>query len=165
LCIISGQTNSAIKHKQVDSLSTLKINIKQKDTIFFEIPDNGLLIEWDDKPKFPGGEKALINYVNENTIYPLPAIKDSIEGKVLVRFAVDVDGSTNNIQIFRSVRDDIDNECIRVVKAMPKWEPGLKLNKSDKGFYWTKAKWWYSISFTFSLSNHESKKGIIIKPR
>jgi TonB family protein len=75
-------------------------------------------------PVFSGGEKAMINYILMNTIYPEAAVKDSVEGKIVSRFTIDTDGSTGDFVIIKSVRDDLDNECIRVIKEMPAWKPG-----------------------------------------
>ncbi|MGB8491063.1 MAG: TonB family protein [Bacteroidales bacterium] len=138
--------------------------LQQEDTIFFEIP-NDVPGYGEDYPAFPGGDNALIIYVKENTRYPQSAIKDSIEGRVILGFAIDVDGSTSDIKALRGVRKDLDEECIRVVKEMPKWKPGRTIKKSNKGWYWTTVKFWYSIPFTFSLSNYDNKKKIIITPR
>jgi protein TonB len=136
------------------------------DTLFFEIDSKykNDFIEFEVMPEFPGGEKALINYISEKTIYPESAIKDSISGLVRLIFVVDVDGSTNNFKIHKSVRSDVDNECIRVVKEMPKWKPGSNVFRSEKGLYRKIIPVYYLITFNFVLQGTGNFKGIIIRP-
>ena len=140
----------------------------KNDTAFFEIPDTGIfkgaLINFDEPPVFQGGEKALIDYILKNAIYPEAAVNDSVEGRVVLLFSIDVDGKTGDFKVYKTVREDIDNECIRVIKEMPLWKPGSTVRRAEKGLYHTKVKCWYTIGMNFSLSN-EDKSGIIIKPK
>jgi len=76
------------------------------------------------RPEFPGGRDSLNIYLRKNIVYPESAKKDSIEGKVIVKFYVDTLGYITNISVKQSVRSDIDQEVIRVVSNMPKWNPG-----------------------------------------
>lgn len=139
----------------------------KNDTSFFEIPDTGIykgaFINFDEMPVFPGGEKALISYLLTNTIYPKAAVHDSISGLVVTIFSIDVDGSTGDFRTMKRVRDDVDSECIRVIKEMPLWKPGSTLRRAAKGYYIAKVKVWYTIGLKFSLTN-EDMPGIIIKP-
>jgi len=75
-------------------------------------------------PEYPGGLTALMNYLRENTRYPAAAQKAGIEGRVIVSFIVEPNGSVSNVEIVRSVDTDLDQEALRVVRQMPKWEPG-----------------------------------------
>ena len=151
---------------QTNELPTLN-DTSTTDTIFFEIDPKreDALINFDEMPKFPGGEKALINYISENTNYPLSAIKDSISGLIRLIFVIDVDGSTKIFKIYKSVQPDIDNECIRVVKEMPKWEPGSTVFRTENGLYREIIPVYYAITFNFKLSDVGYKGGIIIKPK
>ena len=72
---------------------------------------------------FPGGKDSLAAYLKENLRYPQSAIKDSVEGEVRVRFSVRPDGSISNVKVVSSVDPRLDEEAIRVVQSMPKWEP------------------------------------------
>ena len=76
-------------------------------------------------PSFPGGQSALINFMNENKKYPEQARKDSIEGNVVVSFNVESDGTITNAQVVKSLHPLLDAEALRVVNLMPKWEPGF----------------------------------------
>ncbi|MDE5996676.1 MAG: energy transducer TonB [Muribaculaceae bacterium] len=72
---------------------------------------------------FPGGEKALASYIDKNLKYPQPSISNGIEGVVNVKFLVKVDGALDNLAIVRLVDPDLEAEAIRLVKAMPAWNP------------------------------------------
>ena len=74
-------------------------------------------------PQFPGGEAALINFLNANIKYPPKAAQDKIEGKVIVQFMVKKTGKIDDVKVLRSVRKDLDNEAVRVVKMMPDFIP------------------------------------------
>jgi hypothetical protein len=137
------------------------------DTVFYEYDPkiNDLFIECEEMPKFPGGEKAIIDYVSKNTIYPQSAINDSISGFVILHFIIDIDGSTNSFRFYKNMRADIDNECIRVIKEMPKWTPGKMMAKTKKGIYWKTVPVHYWIKFNFALTDVENKNGIVIRPK
>ena len=74
-------------------------------------------------PQFPGGDAALVNFLNANIKYPPKAAQDRIEGKVIVQFMVKKSGKIDDIKVLRSVRKDLDNEAVRVVKMMPDFIP------------------------------------------
>lgn len=76
------------------------------------------------EPSYKGGDKKLYKFLFENLSYPDKAIERSITGTVVLKFVVEKDGSITNIEITRSVARDIDEECIRVVRKMPRWKPG-----------------------------------------
>lgn len=63
-------------------------------------------------------------YLGNNIVYPNYAIENNIEGRVIVEFIVNADGTLTNLQIKRSIHESLDNEALRVVKSMPKWKPG-----------------------------------------
>lgn len=81
----------------------------------------------DEKPSFPGGESAMKSYLNSNVKYPAVAQENGVQGRVIVQFIIEKDGSISDVKISRSVDPSLDREALRVVKAMPKWNPG-KLN-------------------------------------
>lgn len=81
-------------------------------------------------PKFPGGESGMMKFLTENVKYPKEALDKGITGRVLVEFVVERDGSINDVKIMKSVDPILDNEAIRIVKAMPKWEPGTMDGKA-----------------------------------
>ena len=75
-------------------------------------------------PEYPGGINALIQYMSENIQYPDDARKQMIQGRVMVAFVIDKDGSITKAGVVKSVYPSLDAEALRVVKAMPKWTPG-----------------------------------------
>jgi TonB family protein len=87
--------------------------------------------EVDEMPVFKGGETGLLQYIGENTKYPEAAKTKGIVGKVIVRFAVEADGSVDKISILKGVDPELDMEAIRVVQTLPKFEkPGIKDGKA-----------------------------------
>ena len=74
-------------------------------------------------PQFPGGDAALISFLNENIMYPPTAAQDKVEGKVIVQFMVKKTGKIDDVKVLRSVRKDLDDEAVRVVKMMPDFIP------------------------------------------
>lgn len=75
-------------------------------------------------PQFPGGEPALLKYLNNSIKYPVIATENGIQGKVYIRFVVGKDGKVSKVEVVRGVDPSIDNEAVRVVKSMPAWSPG-----------------------------------------
>lgn len=78
----------------------------------------------DEKPSFPGGESAMKSYLNSTLKYPIYAQENGVQGRVIVQFIIEKDGSISDVKISRSVFSSLDREALRVVKAMPKWNPG-----------------------------------------
>lgn len=78
-------------------------------------------------PEFPGGQYALFKFISKNLNYPKDAKKKGIQGKVMVQFIVEKDGTIGDIRIIRSVSPDLDKEATRVfsLSSMPKWKPGM----------------------------------------
>ena len=75
-------------------------------------------------PEFPGGLTALMNYLRANIRYPATAQSAGIEGRVIVSFIVEPNGSVSNVEIVRGVDSNLDQEALRVVRQMPKWKAG-----------------------------------------
>ena len=77
-------------------------------------------------PEFPGGMEALMKFLSENVCYPEEAYKAGIQGRVVVSFIIEPDGSISNVQVVQGVNDSLDAEAVRVVRTMPKWTPGME---------------------------------------
>lgn len=84
----------------------------------------------EEEPKFPGGEKGLIRYIQNEVSYPDEAKKEGAEGTVVVNFVVDQEGKIEETEIAKSVSDLLDQEALRVVRNMPEWQPGRQ--RGDK---------------------------------
>ena len=78
----------------------------------------------EEMPSFPGGQGALMSFLNSNIKYPVVAQENGVQGRVIVGFVVERDGSITDVKIMRSVDPSLDREAQRVVKSMPKWKPG-----------------------------------------
>ena len=86
-------------------------------------------------PSFPGGEKELLKFLAENVNYPRLAREAKIQGLVIVRFVVDADGFVGNIEIPRGIGAGCDEEALRVINVMPKWEPGYQNGRAVPVIY------------------------------
>ena len=73
---------------------------------------------------FPGGQGALMQYLASNIKYPVVAQENGVQGRVIVSFVVERDGSMSDVKVARSVDPSLDREAQRVVKSMPRWSPG-----------------------------------------
>ena len=80
-------------------------------------------------PVFPGGEEARARFMVDNIKYPAAAMKNGVQGKVFVSFLVKADGSVTDVKVLRGIGSGCDEEAMRVVKMMPKWQPGESKGK------------------------------------
>ena len=78
----------------------------------------------DEKPSFPGGESAMKSFLRSNIKYSIVAQENGDQGCVFVQFIIEKDGSISDVNVARSDAPSLDKEAMRVVKAMPKWNPG-----------------------------------------
>ena len=83
----------------------------------------------EEMPEFPGGMKALMDYLSTNVKYPEAAKQAGISGRVTTVFVVGEDGVIRDVKVVRSVSPELDAEAIRVMSSMPKWKPGKQDGK------------------------------------
>ncbi len=76
------------------------------------------------QPEFPGGMAELMKYLQKNTRYPQICKEQGVQGRVIVQFVVNTDSTITDVNVIKSVNPHLDEEAVRVVKAMPKWNPG-----------------------------------------
>lgn len=100
-------------------------------------------------PEFPGGMAELMKYLRSNVRYPVEAHKAGIQGRVVVSFVVNKDGTVKDAKIVRSVDKSIDAEALRVISAMPKWQPGYQDGKAVSVRY--------TVPVTFRLTGESGK--------
>ena len=81
-------------------------------------------------PQFPGGNHALFQFIKDNHRYPQIAKENGIQGRVILQFVVDETGKVSDPKVLRSVDPSLDAEAIRIVKAMPRWMPGMQDGKA-----------------------------------
>ena len=85
------------------------------------------------KPKFQGGDQNdFTKWVFNNIVYPEIAKENGVQGRVILQFTVDKDGSVKNVKVLRGVDSSLDKEAVRVVSSSPKWEPGRQRDKPAK---------------------------------
>jgi len=90
-------------------------------------PENKVynLNEVDVQPEFNGGQKELIKYVSSNIKYPAAARQNNIQGKVVVTFVIERDGSVTDIKVTKGIGGGCDEEAVRLIRNTPKWRPGV----------------------------------------
>ena len=86
-------------------------------------------------PEFPGGEAAMNQFINRTIRYPVIAQENGIQGRVVVQFVVNTDGKIVDVEVVRGVEESLDKEAVRVVKAMPPWNPGRQGGKNVRVKY------------------------------
>lgn len=106
--------------------------------------DNQIFTAVEQQAEFPGGQNALMKFLSANIVYPEAARLNNIQGRVIVKFVVETDGSITTPVIAKGIDKDLDREALRVVKKMPKWIPA-KNNGMAVRSYFT-----FPITFKFS---------------
>lgn len=101
-------------------------------------------------PIFPGGEKALLKYIQNNLQYPEDARKSHLEGKVIVRFTITKDGKLKNVKVVRGISTSLDKEALRIVNSLPDWTPGEECYSSPDRT-WKKVEVIYTLPVAFHL--------------
>ena len=98
--------------------------LKENQTVENDVP----YISVEQMPKFPGGDDAMFKYIGDNVVYPKSAQKTGISGIVYVYFIIDKNGNVTNAEVKRGVKggEELNDEALRVIKGMPKWEPGYQ---------------------------------------
>lgn len=83
----------------------------------------------EEMPDFPGGQAALMSFINKSIKYPVIAQENGIQGRVSCSFVVNKDGSIVDAEVLRGVDPSLDKEALRVINSMPKWKPGKQRGK------------------------------------
>ena len=99
------------------------------------------------QPGFPGGNAALARYLIKTIKYPADARKSKIQGRVVTTFIINQDGSTSDVRVLNGIGHGADEEAIRVIKAMPKWYPGMQNGRPVNVRY--------TLPITFSLKGKQ----------
>lgn len=86
-------------------------------------------------PEYPGGEDALIRFLQKNLRYPAEAASKNIQGSVMVEFIVEKDGSISNSRIMKGIGGGCNEESLRVIKLMPKWKPAKQAGEFVRVYY------------------------------
>lgn len=114
-----GKDSSIYKYQPDGTVKLIRIAQKLKNEA-----ENGIITMADEMPAYPGGDKARLNFLQNNITYPVNARSMGIQGTVYVTFVVETDGSISDVRVLRGIGGGCDEEAIRVIKKMPKWKPG-----------------------------------------
>ena len=122
------ETNTAIGAFTVEGNDEAGEVLKVKETIAEPEPpkveETKVFDVVEEMPQFPGGNSALFEYLSKNIKYPVVAEENGVQGRVVVTFVVERDGSITDVKVVKSVDPSLDKEAQRVVKSMPHWIPG-----------------------------------------
>lgn len=120
------------KEKIIDELHSANDVIRDRVIAFSKLT-NDLLFEKEKvfdiverMPQFKGGNAALMEYLNRNIKYPKEAEDNGIQGRVVCTFIIEPDGSITDVMVTKSIDPYLDKEAVRVIKSMPKWNPGMQ---------------------------------------
>lgn len=94
-----------------------------------------IFVAVEQQAEFPGGQAALMKWLNANVRYPESAQQNDVQGRVIVKFVVEKDGSIGAATILKGVDKDLDKEALRVVKKMPKWQPGKNNGVAVRSYF------------------------------
>ncbi|HLO60276.1 MAG TPA: energy transducer TonB [Bacteroidales bacterium] len=107
-------------------------------------------------PEFPGGQDAFESYLRKTIRYPKSAANEGYEGRVIARFVISSEGKPEEVSIKRSVRKDMDDECIRALSGMPSWKSGTINGKPVAVSF--------GVSIRFLHKRKDNLNGIYILP-
>ena len=114
LVVVFSPAGANAQNKKVEKAQT------HKDTT----TDDKVYEVCEQMPTYEGGDAALLKYITDSVKYPELAKKHGVQGRVVIGFIVEKDGSLTNVKVLRAVDRALDAEALRVVKGMPKWIPG-----------------------------------------
>lgn len=129
--IVKGKIEMAKKSRKgtTQNHSTNQTPRRQK------VQDEPIYAQVEEIAQFPGGMTALMTWLASNIRYPENAVNNRVMGKVLVKFVVEIDGSIGDVEIIKGVDEDLDNEALRVVRAMPNWIPGKLSGRTVRSYF------------------------------
>lgn len=134
----ADQAQTEVKNTEVvEPVQQVKEEVQESEAE----PEPFVVVE--EMPMFPGGEKALQQYIADHTEYPEIAKENNIQGKVIVRFCVTPKGGVSQVSVLKGVDPELDKEAIRVVNTLPTFKPGKQGGKPVPV--------WYMVPINFTL--------------
>lgn len=109
--------------------------VKEPEPEVVKPKEEQIFVAVEQPAEFPGGQAALMKWLSNNIRYPEAAQQNDIQGRVVVKFVVEKDGSIGHAEILRGVDKDLDREALRVVKKMPKWQPGKNNGQAVRSYF------------------------------
>ena len=124
------------------NVCALKVIAQTKDTstVYTRLTDLNEI-----PPSFPGGDWKLEKFINKNLKYPQKAWDSNVQGRVVVSFIIEKDGSLTEIKVVRSLSSDTDEEALRIINKSPKWIPGKQAGQPVRVLF--------TLPILFSLKN------------
>lgn len=124
---VSNQDQEGTKDRTVEAVrNDIAVNVPpppvEKKEEVKQVVENKVFDIAEQMPSFKGNVNQ---WLSTNLSYPAVAAENGVQGRVIVQFVVEKDGSVSNVQVVRSVDPALDREAVRVVKSMPKWNPGM----------------------------------------
>ena len=146
--VISGASETTLldSDSKVSKISAISANKESVAEMRTSAPasDNKVFTAVEKPAEFPGGIEAMMKWLQYNVKYPKEAEKAGEQGKAVIKFTVNKDGSISNATIIKSVSPSIDKEALRIVTSMPKWKPAENGGK--------KVACWYTLPVSFRLA-------------
>ena len=139
-----GQTNVDNGQDERDKFQTAVIDVVVEKPV--EKPKEAVAQVFhsvEQMPQFPGGEAALMKFLQSHINYPPMAAENNVQGRVVVQFVVDKTGKVGEVKVVRNVDKDLDKEAVRVCKSLPKFTPGRQNGQAVAV--------WYTLPVTFKL--------------
>ena len=126
--IINTEDDSSLGVEIQDYVEEVQEEVVEEETIPFQLVE--------EKPKFQGGDaNDFTKWVNQRLVYPDVAKENGVQGRVMLQFTVNTDGSVSNVKVLRGVDPSLDKEAVRVVSMSPKWTPGKQRDRKVKVTY------------------------------
>ncbi|RSK31080.1 TonB family protein [Hymenobacter metallilatus] len=126
------------------------------DPVVVEVVENKVYTYVEQMPVFPGGQEGLISYIQASLRYPAEAVEKKVEGRVFVKFTVEPSGRAINPEIIKGLGAGCDEEVLRVIRALPPFEPGKQNGRTVSVSY--------TVPVTFSLQTTPGAPGVAIPP-
>lgn len=112
-----GNAKGRVMGADIRPLTVMEDEIEEEEEVFLQVETD---------PEFPGGYEAMLKFLADNIVYPQEAKDNKIEGRVIVTFVVEKDGSISSIRVLSDIGSGCGAEVVRVLKLMPKWKPGMQ---------------------------------------
>lgn len=140
----TGQTSQVVDQTKADEEQ------EEAQVMAVDKDDNALPLRIVEQlPEFPGGTSEFVKWLTRNLRYPYKAQKEGIEGKVVVSFVVNTDGSLSDMSVTSGVDELLDKEALRVLRLSPKWHAGKEKGKPCRTYF--------SVPIVFSLMKQDKK--------
>lgn len=125
---------------------------------FVEGRDDDVFAVVETDPEFPGGMGELMKFIKNNIRYPAICQQQGIQGKVIVQFVVNTDGSITDATVVKSVHPHLDREAIRVINAMPKWTPGRQRGEAVRVRFTLPVNFRLAIEYKVTIINENNEE-------